>query len=112
MLAQLEPRNALPLTQTVVEMVPPLVLDERLVSLFKYWNQGIHQGMRHNSELYTLFQTFPVDERLRAYAVGYEQTERGTDVCITVSKTTYCVWLNLRSLSHAAETHLAPQIER
>jgi hypothetical protein len=82
-------------------MVPPLVLDECLVSLFRYWNQEIRQGMRHNNELFALFHTFPAEERLKAYALGYEQSESGATICITVSKTSYRVWISLRSLSHA-----------
>jgi len=112
MLAQLEPCNSLPLNQGVVKMVPPFVLDECLVSRFKYWNAGIRQGMRHNNELYTLFQAFSINERLKAYAVGYEQTEKGVNVCITVSRQSYCVWLSLRSLSYVPETQLVLDSER
>lgn len=81
------------------EMLLPFVLDESLVCLFTYWEQEILQGMRYGDELYTLFQSYPTQERLKAYQSASEQVEIGIAVCITVSKTSYCVWLNLRSLS-------------
>ncbi len=112
MLAQLPPLNSSPLNQGLGKMVPPLVLDECLVNRFKYWKEGIQQGMCHNGELYTLLQEFSADERLRAYAMAYEQTEKGVEVCITVSKKSYCVWLRLRSLSHLTESSLMPSSER
>ncbi|MDX2240263.1 MAG: hypothetical protein NW224_06230 [Leptolyngbyaceae cyanobacterium bins.302] len=81
------------------EMLLPSVLDERLVCLFTYWDQEIVQGMRYGNELYTLFRAYSSQERLQAYQAASEQVETGLAVCITVSKKSYCVWLNLRSLS-------------
>jgi len=75
----------------------PIVIDEKLVYRFHYWDQSLHQGMRHKHELYTLLQSYPVRERLAAYAMAYEKAERGLVVCITVSKDSYRVWLSLRS---------------
>jgi hypothetical protein len=77
----------------------PSVLDETLVHQFNYWNQGIRRGMRYRHELYTLLQSYSLQERLKAYALGFEQAELGEGVCITVSKTSYVVWLGLRSPS-------------
>ncbi|WP_432810812.1 hypothetical protein [Pantanalinema sp. GBBB05] len=66
--------------------------------------------MYYNNELYTYFQTYPLAERLKAYTIACEQTERGVGVCITVSKTHYSVWLNLRSLNLLPSTgNLAPE---
>lgn len=77
----------------------PSVISEGLVNQFKYWDQTIQRGMYHNNELYTYIQSYSLAERLKAYAIACEQTERGVRVCITVSKTHYSVWLNLRSLT-------------
>jgi hypothetical protein len=74
----------------------PPIIDESLVHLFKFWDQGIHSGMRYNNELYALFQSYPIQERLKACAIACEHTEKGVNVCVTASKTTYSVWLNLR----------------
>lgn len=80
-------------------MLSLLVVDESLVQLFNYWNQGICQGMQFNNELYALVQSYPHTRRLDAYATAYEHAERGATICITVSKTYYRIWLNLRSLA-------------
>lgn len=81
-------------------MEPPLVLDESLVHRFKYWNEGVQQGISHRNELYAHLQSYSANERLKAYETAYKQAEEGYIVCITVSKTNYSVWLNLRSLSY------------
>lgn len=79
----------------------PSMIDEKMATFFQYWDEGLRSGMRYQNDLYTLFATYPLQERLRASTVGCEQTERGVKVCITVSKTAYSVWLNLRSLNSA-----------
>lgn len=82
--------------------LPPLV-NEALVGKFFYWNYQLCQGMRYGNELYTLFQSYPLADRLKACDVGCEHQARGIEVCITVTKTTYSVWLNLRSLSQVSQ---------
>jgi hypothetical protein len=78
-------------------MKHPMVIDECLISCFKYWDGSVKQGMRYNQELYGLLQTYEADERLQAYTVAYNQAEQGNLICITVSKTSYRLWLGLRS---------------
>ncbi|MDX2229753.1 MAG: hypothetical protein NW220_08950 [Leptolyngbyaceae cyanobacterium bins.349] len=85
---------------------PPIV-SEALVHKFTYWNHQIRTGMRYGAELYTLLQSYPIEERLKACDVACEQTANGIEVCITASKTTYSVWLSLRSLG-AVSAH-SPQ---
>lgn len=77
----------------------PSVTTENLIQRFNYWHRGIRQGMRYNNELYTLLESYSSKERLKAYAVAHQHTEAGTIVCITVTGTSYCVWLSLRSLN-------------
>lgn len=79
------------------------VVNESRIRPFKFWNQGIHQGMSYNSELYVLFQSYSLEEELKACTAGYQQTEKGLKVCITVSQTHYSLWLSLQSLSAAIE---------
>jgi hypothetical protein len=86
-----------------MEMNAPSVINESLVHRFKYWEEGIHQGIRYNNELYASIQSYPTTERLKAYETAYEQARQGHSVCITVSKAHYEVWLNLRSLNRAAQ---------
>jgi hypothetical protein len=77
----------------------PSIVSETLVHQFTYWNQEIQRGICCNNELYTHLQSYTLTERQKAYALGLEQAERGQRVCISVSKTSYTVWLGLRSLN-------------
>lgn len=81
----------------------PSVTNESLIQQFKYWHQGIRQGMQYNNELYMLWQSYSAQERLTAYAEAYKHTEAGAIVCITVTGKKYCVWLSLRSPSATTE---------
>ncbi len=96
----------LPITTPVYDngwrALPPIV-SEAVVSIFSYWDDGIKVGMRYGSELYQFFDSYPISERLKATAAACEQASRGIDVCITASKTTYQIWLSLRSLSAISE---------
>ncbi len=85
------------LSNDVCPVIHPLVIQENLVSRFRYWNESIQEGMYFNSDLYTHFQSFSVVHRLNAYAVAYEQIEQGNTVCITASETCYIIWLCLRA---------------
>ncbi|XGV98708.1 MAG: hypothetical protein ACAF41_07160 [Leptolyngbya sp. BL-A-14] len=76
-----------------------------MVSLFKYWNDGIKQGMRYGSELYTHAQSYSASERLKAYDAAYGHIAQGSTVCITVSKTHYSLWLCLRSRNGSNENN-------
>jgi len=87
----------------------PSVTNESLIHQFKYWHQGIRQGMHYNDELYMLWQSYPVQERLSAYAEAYKHTEAGAIVCITASGKKYCVWLSLRSPSVVTDANLVLQ---
>ncbi|MDX2217272.1 MAG: hypothetical protein SFY66_28655 [Oculatellaceae cyanobacterium bins.114] len=77
----------------------PFMVHESLVSRFTYWDVKLRFGMQYGVELYTLFQSYPIEDRLKASDVACEQTLSEIQVCITVSKATYSVWLNLRSLN-------------
>lgn len=76
----------------------PLVLNEKSVYLFKYWNQGIQQGMRYNNQFYRLSQTFTIEGRLTAYNLAGELSDNGIMACVTCSPQGYSVWVNLQSL--------------
>lgn len=87
-----------PTSETTWQTLPPIV-NEAIVSKFFYWNCRLQQGMQYRNELYTLLESFATHDRLKACDIGCEHQSQGIDVCITVTKTTYSVWLNLRSLS-------------
>lgn len=94
-----------PSTRQVVAMPPqntqdvqfPPVVVEKLVTPFKYWDESIQNGMRYQNELYTQLQRFSTDDRLQAYAQGYEEVLAGHKVCITVSERGYVLWRALRA---------------
>ncbi|MEA5448259.1 hypothetical protein VB780_06755 [Leptolyngbya sp. CCNP1308] len=75
----------------------PLIVVEELISTFKFWNQGIHDGMLHRSDFYIGLQQFPLAERSQAYSQATLESSKGLKVCITVSKTHYTIWVELRS---------------
>jgi len=108
MLAQLDYYNPLPPSGESIKMKnTPVVVNETQVTPFKYWNEGIQEGISCNNELYTHFHAYSIYDRLKAYDVAYEQNDRGIDVCITVSKTHYIIWLSLRSLARMTDHDLS-----
>jgi hypothetical protein len=87
-----------PSSQSGWRDLPPIV-NEAIVHKFTYWSDQIQVGMRYSNELYTLLQTYPTEDRLKACNVACEYVSQGIAVCITASKSAYSVWLSLRSLS-------------
>ncbi len=75
----------------------PLIVLETLVSPFKFWNEGIHQGMLYRNDFYEHFHQFAATERIAAYAKAIEVGNSGGKVCITVSQTHYTIWVEMRS---------------
>ena len=75
----------------------PHVLDQRLVHLFKYWQDGIRTGMRHRSELYAFVRSYRSHERLQAYDLGCELAKENNQICITCSPQGYTIWVSLTS---------------
>ena len=80
----------------------PSVINENLVQMFKYWNEGIQEGMNHQGELYSHIQSYPPDARLQAYELGCEMAQKGVQICVTCSQSGYKVWRNLKSAMVAA----------
>lgn len=95
--SRLESHYYSPVSSTLSKPMVPYVLDETLVCLFNYWNQGIQQGMRYGNELYSLFRSYSSHERSAAYALAFEESEKGKQVCITVSSHKYQIWVQLKS---------------
>ncbi|MBE7383442.1 MAG: hypothetical protein F6J95_018755 [Leptolyngbya sp. SIO1E4] len=80
----------------------PIVIPEELVSSFKYWQEGIKVGMAYQNELYAQLKIYGPDKRLDAYEYGYQLSEAGNQVCITVTTSGYTLWKSLRSFSSKA----------
>ncbi|HZG37312.1 MAG TPA: hypothetical protein VEZ50_01410 [Nodosilinea sp.] len=74
----------------------PLIVVEDLISAFKFWNEGIHEGMLYRNDFYVVLQQFALAERSQAYSHATEASNEGLKVCVTVSKTHYTVWVEMR----------------
>lgn len=75
----------------------PLVINENIVQLFNYWNEGIKEGMNHKGELYAHVRSYPSDARLQAYELGCAMAQKGMQICVTCSQSGYKVWMNMKS---------------
>jgi hypothetical protein len=75
----------------------PQVISHKLVHLFKYWHNGIQQGMRHGNHLYTYVRSYPLHERLQAYDLSGDLANRGIPTCITCSEQQYTIWISLQA---------------
>lgn len=74
----------------------PVVVHEPSIRLFSFYFEGsIYQGMSYQGKLYKLTKSFDAKERLQAYTLGCEISNRGCDVAITVSTEKYRVWVDL-----------------
>ncbi|WP_448562634.1 hypothetical protein [Trichothermofontia sp.] len=77
--------------------ITPLVINEEVVTLFKYWQDTIQEGMRCGEELYRHFRSLDLHDRLRAYDLGWKLAQSGYPVCVTCSSQRYAVWVSLRA---------------
>lgn len=75
----------------------PLIVLEDLISAFKFWNEGIHEGMFYRNDFYVSLEQFALADRVEAYHQATQKSTNGFKVCITVSKTHYRVWVEMRS---------------
>jgi hypothetical protein len=87
-----------------------LVLSQDLIQSFKFWYQnGIHQGMCFNNEMYRLCVVYGSDDRHKAFSLATALIEHGAQACITCLNTEYKVWVSLRTQNLAASVPaLAP----
>lgn len=86
--------------------ITPLVINEDVVTLFKYWQGEIQEGMRCGEELYRHFRSFGLHDRLRAYDVGWKLAQSGYPVCVTCSSQRYAVWISLRAPQTMADSQV------
>ncbi len=75
----------------------PSIISEKSIQQFKYWAQGVQQGMRYGNQLYVLHRSYAISDRLSAYSLGCQLSEQRIKVCLTVSDHGYAVWVELRS---------------
>jgi hypothetical protein len=86
----------LPSSASVLDTVP-LTIDENQIIPFKfYFNHAVRTGMRHDRELYALVGEVAPTARLEAYRLGCEWLRQGLPILITVSRSRYALWLDLR----------------
>ena len=85
----------------------PVVIYEPSIRLFSFYFEGnIYQGMSHQGKLYKLTKSFEAKERLKAYALGCEISNRDHHVAITVSDEKYRVWVDLSAKDAPEPTQL------
>ena len=70
-----------------------------LVQPFKYWDEGLHEGIFYQGDLYGQADCYALTERDHAFDVAAQHTAQGKSVCITVSDQHYTLWISLRVLS-------------
>lgn len=72
----------------------PTVLSESLVHLVDAsQNTPSSQEMCHQGKCYKLFQAFGTHDRLKAYTVSCDLSEKGMTVLVTASKSRYAIWV-------------------
>lgn len=83
----------------------PTVIPETLIAPFKYWLEGVQEGMYHDNELFMLVKVYGPDKRDQAYLDACELADKDIPVCITASKLRYCLWQNLKSYGSYSKPH-------
>ncbi|MDJ1171362.1 hypothetical protein PMG71_18180 [Roseofilum sp. BLCC_M154] len=78
----------------------PSIIQEKLVTSFKYWDNGVQDAMSYQNEMYTYVRSYTEEKRLQAYGYACDMAERNIRSCITYSKDGYKVWVNLKSLAN------------
>lgn len=69
---------------------------ESLVQPFKYWDDGLHDGIFYQRDLYGKGNCYSLAERDQAFDGAAQHTALGLHVCITVSDQGYTLWVSLR----------------
>lgn len=88
----------------------PTVLSEDSVHFFKYWHNGISEGMRSVNGLYAQYRVYASHYRLQAYEQACHLASQGISTCITCSGEGYRVWVNLQAL-HLVEDRMNESVE-
>jgi hypothetical protein len=69
---------------------------DSLVQPFKYWDEGLHDGIFYQSDLYGKGDCYALTERDQAFDDAAQHTALGKRVCITVSDQGYTLWVSLK----------------
>lgn len=77
----------------------PLVLSESTVQPFKYWDDGIVEGMSHKTGLYSQHSVHDVTKRLQVYELACQMAEKGIPTCVTCSDSRYAIWVRLQAIT-------------
>ncbi|HEY9761298.1 MAG TPA: hypothetical protein V6D07_02170 [Trichocoleus sp.] len=80
----------------------PLVINEKMVSTFKFWADGqVQDGMNCRNEIFGCLKSTNLQGRNYIYELAWSLAQKGIEVVITVSEYKYTLWSNLRSLDHS-----------
>lgn len=92
----------------------PIVVPERAVRRFYFYrNEQLSEGISYQNELYGLVQKYTLQDRLKAYVMGYRLLREGESVILTTSEYRYQVWkvLQAKKLQTPAEIHTSTEAE-
>jgi hypothetical protein len=86
------------LTSAIIQqsIVPPLILDEKHVFIFRFWfSDTLQSGMYYQNELFCQLMTVEAHQRSQLYQLSCKFTQNGKFV-LTCSKTNCRLWGDLR----------------
>jgi hypothetical protein len=92
----------------------PLLLNEEVVQVFKYWHDGIRDGMRYRNRIYGKVRCYPIEQNLKAYDFANAIAQADILCCITCGREHYTIWVCLTLISqiqHSPETLMQREYE-
>jgi hypothetical protein len=75
-----------------------LLIDEALISPFKFWHDGrVQQGMHFRKRLFGQFRCFDRHDRQQAFDLSARFVDAGVEVVMTTTGSQYTLWISLHS---------------
>ncbi len=90
------PSKNSPLPSLPVGSGSTFLTHESLVQPFKYWDEGLHDGIFYQGDLYGKTDCYALTDRDQAFDMAAQHTILGKSVCITLSDQHYTLWVSLR----------------
>ncbi|OLP19748.1 hypothetical protein BST81_04230 [Leptolyngbya sp. 'hensonii'] len=85
--------------QALAQDTETLLINEHLVSQFKFWMDGqIQSGMRYRHLFFRLVHQFDNNQRHHAFELAWQVALPGEQVVITTTGKQYKIWAELKSI--------------
>lgn len=79
------------------QRLEPILVTEQLIQPFKFWEDGVQEGMTFKNELFRHYQDFNSQERYEAFELADSIANRQKiQVVITNHPQGYRLWFSLR----------------